>query len=552
MRSFLGRGPLPERVDITILGGGVNGVALARACAQANKSVLLIERDDFASGATSRCTRIVHGGLHYLEQGELGMFHESIRGLEALLRERPHLVQSLDFVFAAAPKSRYSSFGIRAGLWLYHMLSRVPPSGTAAELDSQMEAVGRSLDPSRRWALHCYQDAICAFPERLVADWLTEACGAGAIVRNHTEALSIRTSDGRVCGVIVRDRVTGQESYIRSEWVINATGPWVDAVRDLTGLAAHSPLSTGIRASHVMLRRFPGDVSLGVHATAKRGRPISITPWNEMWQVSSTETSHGGGPVAAPPTTQEVEFLLTSAAELFPRAVLTSDDIVYSYAGVRPVAYRSSERLLRSEFGALASRHIVHNHAEEGALGMFSVFGGTITTATSIARKTARRMGLHPPGEPAAEVAIGTANGVENTLRQWGNAVHVSTGIPQESAEAIARWHGRHAMFVVQTAMHDPVMRAPIVDGQPQLVAQAVEAVAYEHAVTLADVLLRRVPMALDQDWNEDSTVQAAGRIGRALNWTEHRVREEIEAFQEERNQFLWRPKNLKPSGIAA
>jgi glycerol-3-phosphate dehydrogenase len=543
---------MPERVDITIIGGGVNGVALARACAQANKSVLLVERDDFASGATSRCTRIVHGGLHYLEQGELGMLRESLRGLETLLREQPHLVQSLDFVFAAAPRSRYSSLEIRAALWLYRKLGRVPPSSSAAELDAGIEAFDRMLDASRHWALYSYQDAICEFPERVVADWLIEACAAGAVARNHTEVLSIRTAEGRVRGVIVRDGITKKESYVESEWVINATGPWVDLVRDLTGLTARAPLATGIRSSHIMLRRFPGASTIGLHASAMRGRAISVAPWNGMLQVGSTEVCHSGGPAMASPGAQEVEFLLTSVAALFPHAHLTASNIVYSYAGVRPIAYRSSERLLRSEFGALASRHVLHNHADEGALGMFTIFGGTLATATSLARQTARTMGLRSPTLPGPEVAIGEANGVMNTLKQWACAVQTSTGIPHESTEAIARWHGRHAMCVVQTAMHDPRMRLPLVDGQPQLVAQAVEAVAYEHAVTLADILLRRVPVALDQDWNEDSTVQAASRIAPALNWSERRMKEEIEAFQDERRRFLHKPTYLKPTGIAA
>lgn len=540
---------MPERVDITILGGGANGVALARACAQADKSVLLVERDDFASGATSRCTRIVHGGLHYLEQGELGMLRESLRGLETLLREQPHLVQSLDFVFAAAPKSRYSPLEIRAALWLYRKLGKVPPSSSSAEIDAEIEALNRTLDASQRWALYSYQDAMCDFPERLVADWLLEGCAAGAVARNHTQVLAIRTAEGRVRGVIVRDRLTRQESYVESEWVINATGPWVDIVRELTGLNAHSPLSTGIRSTHLMVRRFPGASAVGLHVTAKRGRSISVAPWNGMLQVGSTEVCHSGGPGLANPGEQEVEFLLTSVAALYPH--LTAADIVYSYAGVRPIAYRSSERLLHSEFGALASRHVLHNHADEGALGMLSIFGGTLATAVSLACKTARIMGLSTP-TCRPQVAIGEANGVKNTLTQWASAVAASTGIPQMSTEAIARWHGRHAMCIVQTAMHDPRMRLPIIDGQPQLVAQAVEAVAYEHAVTLADILLRRVPVALDQDWNEGSTAQAAARIAPALNWSERRMREEIEAFQDERSRFLHKPVGLKPTGIAA
>ncbi len=141
---------------------------------------------------------------------------------------------------------------------------------------------------------------------------------------------------------------------------------------------------------------------------------------------------------------------------------------------------------------------------------------------------------------------------MQNTLERWASAVHASTGIPQESTEAIARWHGRHAMCIVHNAMRDPVLRMPIVDGRPQLVAQAVEAVTYEHAFTLADILLRRVPMALDQNWSEDNTIQAASRIAPALNWSERRMKEEVQAFEEERSRFLHKPGNLKPDGVAA
>lgn len=176
-----------------------------------------------------------------------------------------------------------------------------------------------------------------------------------------------------------------------------------------------------------------------------------------------------------------------------------------------------------------------------------------MATATSLAQKTARTMGLHPADSTTATPSALTEIGeVQDTLHQWASTVHASTGIPQESTEAIARWHGRHAMCVVHSAMHDPVLRMPIVDGRPQLVAQAVEAVAYEHALTLADMLLRRVPVALDQDWNEESTRQAAARIAPALHWNERRMREEMEAFEDERGRFLYKPGNLMPDGVAA
>lgn len=564
MRSFPGRGPLPERVDILIIGGGINGVALARECAQAHKSVLLVERDDFASGASSRSSRIVAGGLHSIDRSAFRMIRESLRGRAALLREQPHLVRPLEFVLAAGSASRYSGLQIRAALWLYRKLGKLPP----AEAPADLESLRRALDPAQRWTLYPYQDAHCEFPERLVADWLRDACSAGAIARNHANVLAIRTAEGRVRGVLLRDTLTGQDSYVESEWVINATGPWVDLVRDLTGLDAPAPLARSVRSSHLMLRPWPGsptigiqsgihsalnsDLQSGVHLTPRQGRSISIAPWNGMLQVSSTNVSQSGDPSLASPSLEELEFLLASAAALFPGAHLTSAAVAFSYAGVRPIANYPGESLPGTATESTACRHILHNHADEGALGLLSIFGGTLATASALAQSTAHTMGLKLDRLPDPQLAFGESSVVESTLQQWASAVHASTGIAKESAEAVARWHGRHAMCVIQTALHDPILRLPIVEGRPQLVAQAVEAVAYERAVTLADILLRRVPIALDQNWNEDSTLQAAARIAPALYWNERRMKEEIQAFEEERSRFLYKPKNLKPTGVAA
>ncbi len=568
---------MPERVDIIILGGGVNGVAIARTCARARKSVLLVERDDFACGVSSRSSRTVYGGLHALRQGSFRKLREALHGRAALLRDQPHLVQPLDFVLATPAISSYPGLPLRAALWFYRKLGRLPPAASAADLES----LRRSLDPAQGWTLSAYQEAQCEFPERLVADWLRDACTAGAIARNHATALAIRAADGRVRGVLLRDGLTDEECYVESEWVINATGPWVDLVRDLTGLTACTPLARSVRSSHLMLRPWPGAPTIGLHAAAipspslfalqssplqasplqgtqHKGRSISVAPWNGMLQVGSTQAVHAGDPALASPSAEEVDFLLTSAATLFPEARLSAAAIAFSYAGVQPIAPPVGQSVVHapgeslSVSGVDSCRHVLHNHADEGALGLLSVFGGTLATASALAHKTAHTMGLHLEPLPDTQLAFGESCGVESTFRQWASAVHATTGIPQPSTEAIARWHGRHAMCVIQSALHDAILRAPIVDDRPQLVAQAVEAVAYEGAVSLADILLRRVPIALDQNWNEDCTRQAAARIAPALYWNERRMRDEIQAFEEERSRFLHKPKNLKPTIVAA
>ena len=178
-----------QHFQVVVIGGGINGVAVARQCARARKHTLLVEQNDFASGVTSRSTRIIHGGLRYLEHGELGLVRESLREREKLLRERSHLVHPMHFVLLLNETSQRSALKVRAGLWLYQRMAGKPPSKESTEME--LKHLERALDAGHRWSFFNYEDAQCEFPERLVAEWLMEAVEAGAIVRNHMEALAV-------------------------------------------------------------------------------------------------------------------------------------------------------------------------------------------------------------------------------------------------------------------------------------------------------------------------------------------------------------------------
>src|SRR5229473_5086242 len=178
-----------QNFQVVILGGGINGVAVARDCARAGKRTLLVEQNDFASGVTSRSTRIIHGGLRYLEHGELGLVRESLHERQKLLRERSHLVHPMHFLFLLNEQSQRSAMKLRAGLWLYRRFAAKKSSAALGEME--LKRVERALDAGHRWSFFNYEDAQCEFPERLVAEWLREAVEAGAIVRNHMEALAV-------------------------------------------------------------------------------------------------------------------------------------------------------------------------------------------------------------------------------------------------------------------------------------------------------------------------------------------------------------------------
>src|SRR5580698_9160223 len=272
------RAPLEgQRFHVVVIGGGINGVAVARECARAGKTTLLLEQNDFASGVTSRSTRIIHGGLRYLEHGEIGLVRESLRERERLLRERSHLVQPTQFLLLLNEQSQRSAMKVRIGLWLYQRLASRKSNNDIGEME--LKRVERALDAGHRWSIFNYEDAQCEFPERLVAEWLTEAIAAGAVVRNHTEVLAVDVSHGRARGVLIRDRTSNKDERIDAAWIINCTGPWADRVCQRSSIRMNKPMLSGVRGSHIVLPRFPAAPSNPLYTEAADGRPIFVVPW---------------------------------------------------------------------------------------------------------------------------------------------------------------------------------------------------------------------------------------------------------------------------------
>lgn len=526
------REPLDGRhFDVAIIGGGINGVAIARECARAGRHALVVEQADFSSGTTSRATRIIHGGLRYLEHGEIGLVRESLRERERLLKARPHLVRPLDFVLAMPPHSlgRRNAMAIRIALWLYRRASGSRAHSSAEDV-AKLEA---SLDRGLELNLFSYEDAQCEFPERLVAEWMTEAMHFGAVLRNHAEALEILVQEGKARGLRLRDRLSGAEFEIAADWIVNATGPWADTVLRHSNLE-QQPLIGGVRGAHIVLPKFADAPAQALYTEAGDGRPIFMVPWADQVLVGTTEVPQTSDPSSAEPSSAEVIYLLNSVRRLFPRAQVKASDVRYTYAGVRPLPYSPGK-----SFSAIPRGHRLHDHLEDGVAGLITVIGGKLTTAASLARTCARMIGARVPEPRATLVAAGPAAGIENTLAQWSGVVARVAGISAQSASAIAEWHGRRALCIARMAAGDPRLQRTLCLHSHHIVAEAVEAIQHESAVSLADVLLRRVPVALGACWDSECSRLAAERIGAAVGWSEHQCHVQLESFTEERQRFL-------------
>jgi glycerol-3-phosphate dehydrogenase len=532
------RAPLNDQhFQVVVIGGGINGVAVARQCARAGKHTLLIEQNDFASGVTSRSTRIIHGGLRYLEHGEFDLVRESLREREKLLRERSHLVHPMHFLLALNETSQRSAMKVRAGLWLYQRMAGKPPRKDSSEMEQKQ--LERALDAGHRWSFFNYEDAQCEFPERVVAEWLMEAVDAGAVVRNHTEALAIDVAHGRTRGVLLRDQLTGRDARVDAGWVINCSGPWADRVCQRSAIRMVKPMVGGVRGSHIVLPRFPGSPSAAIYTEAADGRPIFVLPWNDQILVGTTEVADSGDPAQTVPSSGEIGYLVRSVAQLFPKAKLSAHSVKHAFAGVRPLPYSPENRP-----SAVTRRHILHDHIEDGAAHMLSVIGGKLTTAASLARECARKIGLDAQ-EPNT-MAVGPGPALDPVLDDAVLEIARIGAVSEETARGMVEWHGKRAPDIARMALVSAELRAPICPHTSHVIAEVVEAYRREFAITLGDVLLRRVPVALGACWSESCSREAALRIGTVLGWNDQTMGANLENFEMERTGFL------RPAGRAA
>jgi glycerol-3-phosphate dehydrogenase len=525
-----------EHFQVIVIGGGINGVAIARECARAGRRTLLVEQHDFSAGTTSRATRIIHGGLRYLEHAELGLVRESLLERRRLLQERPHLVHPVHFLLALDEKSGRSALAVRTGLWLYRHLG-----GGRLQADSGREnerKLERLLDSGRRWSVFSYEDAQCEFPERLVAEWLVEAMASGAVARNHAEVLAVDVRHRRAVGVLLRDRLTGKEERVEGTWIINATGPWADRLCLRSHIETEHPMVGGVRGSHIVIPRFAGAPDAAVYTEAVDKRPIFVIPWNEQVLVGTTEVADQGDPAKVQASQDEIEYLVRSLLHLFPRLKLSAGDIRYTFAGVRPLPFAPKEKA-----AAVTRKHYLHDHRDDGAEHMISVIGGKLTTASELARQCAAKIGVRQ--KSSGTLAVVSVESVDRLLDRWVTEIGNAGGLSEDTARSIMEWHGQRGLEISLMALRHAELRAPLCSHTGHIVAEAVDAFAGECAVTLGDVLLRRVPVALGACWSPACSREAAVRIAALMGWNDAQSAAELEAFEVERVTFLRKPARI-------
>ncbi|WP_373060646.1 FAD-dependent oxidoreductase [Gemmatimonas sp.] len=524
-----------EPFDMLVVGGGITGAGVAREAALAGFRTALLERDDFASGTSSRSSRLVHGGVRYLEHGHIGLVFESSRERRLLLKLAPHLVRPLAFTWPVYRGARVPLWKMRAGLALYDALSLYRNARHHALNRGEVLAAEPALSPDGMVGGARYWDA-ATDDTRLTLASAVAARDAGASVANHLAVVSgIHGGDSarRLTGVVVEDRLTGATFPVQARVIINATGPWSDATAALTGSPQGAQVF-GSAGSHIAVpRNRVGNNDAVTIVSPLDGRVMFILPAGVHTIIGTTERPALSGPDDIRATRAEVTYLLQSVNRCFPFAQLTMDDVVSAWCGIRPLAaVRAGEHNANS-----ASREHAITHRADG---LVSITGGKLTTYRAMAADVLSHARHELPKSGNLPTLAHAALASESTPLPGGDIVSREATVAEARntahdaavGERLALAYGSRWRNVWSYVQRDAALGRRLSDDLPYLLAEVAHAVEREMAATFSDVLVRRTHVAFEtRDNGRAAARRIAPLMAALLHWSERDTAQHLDAY---------------------
>ena len=519
-----------DEFDVLVIGGGITGAGVLLDAASRGLSAALVERDDFASGTSSKSSKLVHGGLRYLQQKEFGLVHENLVERHRLLRNAPHLVEPLAFLIPLFGKGGVvDQTVVRAysvALWMYDMaggwrIGKRHRKVTAEELASHLPTLRRD----RLVAGFLYYDARTDDARLTLAVARTAVLTHGAVAVNHAPVTELTKDErGRINGAVVAP--AGSEPFeVRARAVVNATGVWADQVRALED--GHDPGAIRpAKGIHLTVSRdkLPCDVA-AVIPVPKDRRSIFVVPWGDYTYLGTTDTDYDG-PLEDPKVDEADVAYVLAAINAAVSEPLTPEDVTGSWAGLRPLLAKAPGRHRQpsARTADLSRRHqvIVSDR------GLVTITGGKLTTYRKMATDTvdalAGRLG-RLNSSPTKRLRLRGADGLDAVDR-------LASGPNRSLVTHLRGRFGGEARALLSLIGEQPELAEQLVEGLPYVRAEAVHAVRYEMAIGLADVLARRTrSVLLDARAALAAAPRVAELMGLELGWDESRKADEVATF---------------------
>ena len=517
-----------EHFDLVVIGGGITGAGIIRDAVMRGLKVALIERDDFASGTSSKSSKLVHGGLRYLERFHVALTRESCHERELLLRLNPHLVRAMPFLFPIYRDGRLHPVFIRMGLRFYEFLAGGSAIPHRMLHPNELPELAPTLrtDDLRRAAL--YYDSTVD-DARLVMENIIDAVQRGGLALNYAEVTDFISKDGQICGVKVKDQESADRFEISADQVVNASGIDVDRLRSKLCRLEHSELRAS-KGVHLVLaqKKLPLKVTTAFLNRAD-GRLMFAIPWNDVVLVGTTDTFEEADVRST--DSADLDYVLQALNNTYTQGdKITADDVISSIAGVRTLIVPGRGEM---DASAVSREHAIYKDDN----GLISIAGGKLTTHRIMAQDIvdelvrrlpdAKRSAINPCGtmeeplSPTVQVEL-----LEQSLRQ---RFHFTPAI----AAQLVRSYGSRVEQVLKCARQDPSLFAPIVPGGNYLRAEIPYLCQHECVLHLDDLLGRRIRLALWVQGQALPQIEAiAALAGESLGWDQIRRDEEIKRYK--------------------
>ena len=530
-----------ETYDLVIVGGGITGAGVARDAVLRGLRVALIDKGDYASGTSSKSSKMIHGGLRYLEHGEIGLVFESVSERAVQSKVAPHLVQPMPFLVPIYKRNKPGLEIMNIGLWIYDTLAlfRAPKlhktfrGAKALELEPQLTPDGLT------GALEYYD---CVTDDaRLVLENIIDAIERGADCRSYTEAVRLeRGADGRVQAVVVRDLFTNAESTLATKAVIMAAGAWTDEANTKLEIDVGRQLLRRTKGVHLVFPREKLPLKRAVTLLSPvDGRVLFAIPWRGRTVIGTTDTDFEGSADDVHADAADAEYLCESLNIYFPNAEFRPEDVLSTWAGLRPLINQGDDE----DESDVSREHEIFVRKD----GIVIVAGGKLTTYRRMAKEVVRTAikwlrkhdeldgrKLRKPRtkKRALPGAVGLADASVEGLEKLARKISEEHPIDLETAKHLTGVYGVRAHRVVELIEANDELGLRMQDDLPYVWAEVLFACTSDLARTVDDVLSRRVPLLLvGKQQGRDVVDRVADMMSAALGWTPEHRSEQLERY---------------------
>jgi glycerol-3-phosphate dehydrogenase len=526
--------------DLIIIGGGINGAGIALDAALRGLSVLLVDKDDFGSATTSASTKLIHGGLRYLEYYEFSLVRESLRERELLLKNAPHLVRPLLLKVPIYKENKRNSLTIQAGMILYDLLSfdkSLPNHKLIWKgRKGKLEEIEPGLNQNNLKSMVFYYDCQVNFPERLCLELILSANEAGAYTLNHHEVTKITDENSDQKKVFIKNNLSGEQIQVSGKIVVNAGGPFVDEISSIIDSKIDKKIH-GTKGSHIIIKKFDNGPKDALYVEAKQdGRPFFIIPWRDYYLVGTTDIYFDEDLDNIAITIDEINYLLFELNHFFLNENLNHDDILYSYSGIRPLPYEPGKKE-----GQVTRKHIVFDHGKhDGNENILSVIGGKLTTYRNLAEDcvdlVCEKLEKNNLRSQTKSYPIFGGYGIKN-LDHYKETLAEDFGktynLPKNTIEYLIDYYGSKFKGVLELISTNSALRETICQNNLDILAQVVYAIKYEKAKTLEDILIRRTGIGTSACLGLDCVEKVAKVAASYFNWKNREKKEAINTYKE-------------------